>query len=138
MSDTESVKGESSEDEMEEIDDDEEKVLNGEEKDIIVKNANDKDITVITENIKVSCCKEDYIFIFCITQEVCWPLTDTPAKPDEMTNHSKPLPNLSATVHIGKDRRKKMELEIQNFQGSTANYSSNPFSKGFFPEPETV
>ena len=39
MSDTESVKGESSEDKMEEIDDDFEKVLNGEEKDIIVKNA---------------------------------------------------------------------------------------------------
>ena len=39
MSDTDSVKGESSEDKMEEIDDDVEKVLNGEEKDIIVKNA---------------------------------------------------------------------------------------------------
>ena len=39
MSDTDSVKGESSEDKIKEIDDDLKKVLNGEEKDIIVKNA---------------------------------------------------------------------------------------------------
>eukprot|EP00091_Calanus_sinicus_P005998 TRINITY_DN16550_c0_g1_i1.p1 TRINITY_DN16550_c0_g1~~TRINITY_DN16550_c0_g1_i1.p1 ORF type:complete len:112 (-),score=26.37 TRINITY_DN16550_c0_g1_i1:264-599(-) len=60
-------------------------------------------------------------------KEVSWPPIDTPAKPDEMVNPRKHLPNLSGVVHIGKDRRQKMELEIQNFQGSTDSYSSNPF-----------
>ena len=135
MSDTESVKGDSSEEEMEEINDDEEKVLVDES---MLKNGNDTEITVNPGNIKVSHIEKDKIFIFCITQEVSWPPLDTQAKPEEFTNHSKLLPNLSGTVHIGKDRRRKMELEIQNFQGSTANYLSNPFSRGFFFQSQNI
>ena len=57
---------------------------------------------------------------------------DQTPKQEGVPSSNKPLPNLSGTVFMGKDRRERMELEIQNFKGSTVNYSSNPFSKGCY------
>ena len=66
--------------------------------------------------------------ILTITQEVSWPPTESPA--DEKNKYHKTLPNLNEKVHIGRSQRQRMDLELKNFQGSTAHYSSNPFSKG--------
>ena len=81
MSDTESFKGDSSEEEMEEIDDEEQKVMSDEEKETIMKNEYDTEITVITGNNKVSWIQNDKISIFVLTKEVSWPPMDTPVKP---------------------------------------------------------
>ena len=59
MSDTQSFKGDSSQEEMEEIDDEEQKVMSDEEKETMMKNGNDTQITVITGNIEVSCIQKD-------------------------------------------------------------------------------
>ena len=55
-------------------------------------------------------------------QEVPWP------PPKSQTG--KTLPNLNEKVPIGRCQRQAMDLKLQQFQGSTAHYSSNPFSKG--------
>ena len=55
-------------------------------------------------------------------QEVSWP------PPESKTG--KTLPNLNEKVHMGRSKRQKMDLELKNFQGSTAHFSSNPFSTG--------
>eukprot|EP00092_Neocalanus_flemingeri_P032533 GFUD01035382.1.p1 GENE.GFUD01035382.1~~GFUD01035382.1.p1 ORF type:complete len:197 (+),score=85.51 GFUD01035382.1:81-671(+) len=121
MSDTDSVRGDSSEEEVEDM---EEEVEDIEEEEIVLidggqtmmKNGGGTVVTVITRNVK----------------EVSWPPTEFQAKEKEEINSIKTLPNLSGIVHLGKGRRQKMDLELQNFQGSTAHYSSNPFSKGGF------
>ena len=61
-------------------------------------------------------------------QEVSWPPTDP--KAEEKINSIKSLPDLTGKVHLGRNRRQKLDLEIKSFQGSTAHYTSNPFSKG--------
>merc|ERR1712025_1453298 len=42
------------------------------------------------------------------------------------------LPNRAATVHMGKERRKKIDEELKHFKGATEAYSSHPFNKGGF------
>jgi len=71
-------------------------------------------VTVITRNVK----------------EVSWPPPDQRA--EEKNNSLKALPDLNEKVHLGRNRRQKMDLEMKNFQGSTAHYSSNPFCSGAF------
>jgi len=110
MSDTESVKGDSSEEELEDLDMEEEKEAIADRAEIPPINNGSSD----TRN------------------EVSWPPMDQTPKQEGVPSSNKPLPNLSGTVFMGKDRRERMELEIQNFKGSTVNYSSNPFSKGGF------
>merc|ERR1712179_91705 len=69
-------------------------------------------VTVITRNVK----------------EVSWPPPDMVG---EKINYIKILPDLREKVHLGKNRRQKMDLDTRNFLGSTAHhFSSNPFSKG--------
>ena len=63
-----------------------------------------------------------------MTQEVSWPPPQSQS--EENNNYLKTLPNLNEKVHIGRSQRQRMDLELKNFQGSTAHYSSNPFSKG--------
>ena len=58
MSDTESGKGEGSKEEIDEMEE-EENVLNDKEKETMMKNGNDTQITVITGNIEVSCIQKD-------------------------------------------------------------------------------
>jgi hypothetical protein len=57
-----------------------------------------------------------------MTQEVSWPPQESQA--------GKTLTNLNEKVHMGRSQRQKMDLELKNFQGSTAHFSPNPFSKG--------
>ena len=51
-------------------------------------------------------------------QEVSWPPPESQA--------GKILPNLNEKVHMGRSQRQKMDLELKNFQGSTAHYFSFP------------
>ena len=61
-------------------------------------------------------------------QELSWPPPDMAG---QRINYIKILPDLREKVHLGRNRRQKMDLEMKNFQGSTANQlSANPFSKG--------
>merc|ERR1711936_1066876 len=101
MSDTESARGDSIEEEEIVINEDE--TTNTD-----LENGDDTVVTVITRNVK----------------EVSWPPADSP---DQFVNSTKTLPNLSGVVHIGKDRRQKMELALKDFQGSTAQYSRGGF-----------
>ena len=61
------------------------------------------------------------------TQEVSWPPSD------EKNIYVKALPDQREKGHLGRNRRQKMDLELKNFQGSTAHYYSKPFSKGKKP-----
>merc|ERR1712179_87219 len=108
----ESVKGDTSEEELEELDMEEDKEVIADGQDIP---------TIINDSTDIRKVKE-----------VSWPPVDQATKQEGVTSSNKTLPNLSGTVFMGKDRRERMELEIQNFKGSTANYSANPFSKGGF------
>ena len=70
MSNTVSVKGESSEEKMDELDDDEEKVMCDE---TMMKTGNDTEITVNPGNIKVSCIQSDQISILCTCKAISRP-----------------------------------------------------------------
>ena len=127
MSDTESVRGDTSEENVEEMEE-EEIVMNGGETQTMMKNGGGTVVTVITRNVKVRPHIEKYSTY--PIQEVSWPPIECQTKEKEVINSIKTLPNLSGKVHLGQGRRQKMDLEIQNFQGSTSHYSSNPFSRG--------
>ena len=62
-----------------------------------------------------------------MSQEVSWPPPESQA--DVKYDYPKTLPKLNEKVHIGRSQRPKMDLELKNFQRSTAHYFSNPFSK---------
>merc|ERR1712228_108696 len=110
MSDTESVRGESSEEEMEDLLEEDMKTEIKDEAEDKVSNGETNGIHS-SENLK----------------KVPWPPEE-----EKKATVAKNLPNLSGKVHMGKERRQRMEQEIQNFQGSTVHYSSNPFSQGGF------
>ena len=72
------------------------------------------------------------IYIHCF-QEVGLPPKPTQPPKDEVDKSSmllKNLPNRAATVHMGKERREKIDQELKNFKGATEAYSSHPFNKG--------
>merc|ERR1719483_555115 len=116
MSYTESVRDCCSveEAEVEDMEEEEEILLNSEATHTMMKNGGQTLVTVVTRNVK----------------EVSWPPTEFQDKEKEVINSIKTLPNLSGVVHLGRATRKKMDLELQNFKGSTAHYSSHPFIKG--------
>eukprot|EP00092_Neocalanus_flemingeri_P032534 GFUD01035383.1.p1 GENE.GFUD01035383.1~~GFUD01035383.1.p1 ORF type:complete len:189 (+),score=62.34 GFUD01035383.1:81-647(+) len=114
MSETDSVRGDSSEEEVEDME--EEEIVLNDGGQTMMKNGGKTVVTVTTRNVK----------------ELSWPPTEFQSKEKKEINCTKTLPNLSGTVHLGKGRRQKMDLELQNFQGSTAHYSSNPFTNGGF------
>merc|ERR1712013_698983 len=102
MADTETE--ESSGEDVENDDDDEGKIQSR------MRSNGGTVVTVITRNVK----------------EVSWPPPDMTG---EKVNYIKILPDLREKVHLGRNRRQKMDLEMKNFQGSTAHQlSANPFS----------
>lgn len=114
MADTETEESSGEEVEGEEIEEDDEESGDDYHAEVQsrMRNGGGTVVTVITRNVK----------------EVSWPPPDTIDK--EKINSMKILPDLREKVHLGRNRRQKMDLEMKNFQGSTAHYSSNPFSKG--------
>merc|ERR1712025_708413 len=70
-------------------------------------------------------------------KEVCWPprSTATVIPKDEVDKNSivmRNLPNRAATVHMGKERRKKIDDELKKFKGAPETFSSHPFGTGGF------
>eukprot|EP00092_Neocalanus_flemingeri_P042975 GFUD01047204.1.p2 GENE.GFUD01047204.1~~GFUD01047204.1.p2 ORF type:complete len:107 (+),score=37.90 GFUD01047204.1:32-352(+) len=89
MSETDSVRGDSSEEEVEDME--EEEIVLNDGGQTMMKNGGKTVVTVTTRNVK----------------ELSWPPTEFQSKEKKEINCTKTLPNLSGTVHLGKGRRQK-------------------------------